>query len=84
MLRNVPGIMGASPWWVLLEKKHWLKMGKKVHSNIKYLCVLGAVGIAWARFQLVDSISGLKSGRGISHHLKWQAINRHVSQMFLP
>ena len=22
MLRNVPEIMGASPWWVLLEKKH--------------------------------------------------------------
>ena len=56
-------------WWVLLEKKHRLKVGREMHSNIKYLCGWGAVGIAWARFQLVDSISGLKSGRGVSHHL---------------
>ena len=25
----------------------------------------------WARFQLVDSISGLKSEKRVSHHLKW-------------
>ena len=31
-------------------KKHWLKMGKEMHSNIKYLCGWGAVGIAWGRF----------------------------------
>ena len=35
---------------------------------IKYLGGWGAVGIAWARFLLVDSISGLNSGRGVSHH----------------
>ena len=69
---------------MLLEKKHWLKMGKEMHSNNKYLCGWETVGIAWVRFQLVDSISGLKSGRGVSHHLNWQAINRHACQMFLP
>ena len=69
---------------MLLEKKHWLKMGKEMHSNIKYLCGWGAVGIAGARFQLVDSISGLKSVRGVSHQLNWQAIKRHASQMLLP
>ena len=37
-------------------------MGREMHSNIEYLCGRGAVGIAWARFQLGDSISGLKSG----------------------
>ena len=72
MLRNVSEMMGARPWWVLLEKKHWRKMGKDVHSNIKF------------QFQLVDSTTGLKLGRGVSHHLNWQAINRHASQMFLP
>ena len=65
MLRNASEMMGARPWWVLLEKKHWLKMGKEMRSNIKYLCGWGAVGIAWARFQLTDSVSGLKSGRGV-------------------
>ena len=55
-----------------------------MHSNIKYLCGWGAVGIAGARFQLVDSISGLKSVRGVSHHLNWQAIKTHASQMLLP
>ena len=40
-----------------------------MHSNINYLCAWGAVGIAWARFQLVDSIYGLKSKRGVLHHL---------------
>ena len=54
---------------MLLEKKHWLKMGKEMHSNNKYLCGWETVGIAWVRFQLVDSISGLKSKRGVSHHL---------------
>ena len=58
-------------WWVLLEKEHWLKMGREMHSDIKYLCGWGAVGIACARFQLIDSISGLKSRRGVSHHLSW-------------
>ena len=44
-------------------------MGGEIHSNIEYLCGWGVVGIALARFQLVDSISGLKSERGVSHHL---------------
>ena len=44
-------------------------MGREMHSNIKHLCVWGAVGITWARFQLVDSIFGLKSGRGGLHRL---------------
>ena len=44
-------------------------MGREMHSNIEYLCGWGAVGIVWAKFQLVDSKSGLKSGRGVSHHL---------------
>ena len=41
-------------------------MGREMHSNIKHLCGWGAVGIALARFQLVDSISGLKNGRGVT------------------
>ena len=49
----------------------WFKMGREMYSNIKYLCGWGAIGKAWSRFQLVDSISGLKSGRGVSHHLNW-------------
>ena len=56
-------------WVVLLEKKHWLKIGREMHSNIEYLCGCGAVEITRARFQLVDSVSGLKSGKGVSHHL---------------
>ena len=58
-------------WWVLLEKKHWLKIGREMHSNIKHLFGWGTAEIAWARFQLVNSIYGLKSGRGVSHHLNW-------------
>ena len=37
-----------------------------MHLNIKCLCGWGAVTMASARFQLVDSISGLKNKRGIS------------------
>ena len=44
-------------------------MGIEIQSNIKHLYGWSAVGIAWARFQLVDSISGLKSGSGVLHHL---------------
>ena len=51
-------------WWVLSEEKHWLKIGREMHSNIKYSCGWGAVGIAWARFQLVDSISDIKKREG--------------------
>ena len=59
-------------------------MGIEIHSNIKHLYGWSAVGMAWARFQLVDSISGLKSGSGVLHHLNCQAIARHASQMLLP
>ena len=48
-------------------------------TQIKYLCGWGAVGITWARFQLFDFISGLKSGRRASHHLNWQAMTRLTS-----
>ena len=40
-----------------------------MHLNIKYLCGWGAVTMASARFQLVDSIYGLKNKRGISFKL---------------
>ena len=37
-----------------------------MHSNIKYLCGRGVVAMAWAGFQFVGSISGLKSERKVS------------------
>ena len=32
-----------------------------MHSNINYFCGWGVVGIAWAGFQIVDSIYVLKA-----------------------
>ena len=44
-------------------------MHREMHSNNNDLCGWGAVALAWARFQLVDFIDGLKSWRGVLHHL---------------
>ena len=48
MLRNIPEMVGAFRKETLTHSL--------IHSNIKYLCCWGAVGIAWAKFQLVHSI----------------------------
>ena len=54
---------------MLLEKKRWLKIGSGMHSNINYLCGWSVVGIAWAGFQLADSIYVLKA-RG-EYYITW-------------
>ena len=53
---------------VLLEKKHGLEMGRKTHSNIKYLGGRGAVGDLQAKFRLLVPIFGIQGAKGVSHH----------------
>lgn len=47
----------ATPWGVVLEKKHLLGMVREMHSNFKCLCDKSAVGIVRARYRLVVSAS---------------------------
>lgn len=53
---------------VVLEKKHGLKMGRKTHSNINYLCGKGVVRDLQAKFRLFVAIFGLQGTKGASHH----------------